>query len=136
MRKSALIAVQGIYWYWAQGNSPHKFVRNTTLRIQKVVARGSDYSIKGFWVGWCEVTGISALSGRLEIDSCIVVHKKSPLNKLLNKRPRISGKENNINKPLNITTQKNPLSKLLNKRSRISGKENNISKPLNNSPRE
>jgi hypothetical protein len=38
--------------------------------------------------------GVSGVFCRLEIDSCIVVHKKSPLNKLLNKGPRISGKEN------------------------------------------
>jgi hypothetical protein len=47
------------------------------------------------------VTGISAVFTHQKINSRIVLHKKSPLNKLLNKSPRISGKENNINKPLN-----------------------------------
>jgi hypothetical protein len=60
----------------------------------------------GFLGGLRKVAGMSALFTRREINSRIVVHKKSPLNKLLNKRPRISGKENNINKPLNNTTQK------------------------------
>jgi hypothetical protein len=63
---------QGVYWYWAQGNSPHKFMKNTTLRVQKVAARGgSAHSIKGFWVGWWEGAGLSAVFSRLDIDSCI-----------------------------------------------------------------
>jgi hypothetical protein len=45
------------------------------------------------------VTGMSAAFCRLKIGSRIVLHKKRPLNKLLNKRSRIAAQENNIANP-------------------------------------
>jgi hypothetical protein len=47
------------------------------------------------------VAGDPAVFSHQEIDSRIVLHKKRPLNKLLNKRSRIAAQENNISKPLN-----------------------------------
>jgi hypothetical protein len=45
------------------------------IRVPRVAARGSTYGIDGFWVWLVEVAGVSALSGRGEIGSCIYVHK-------------------------------------------------------------
>jgi hypothetical protein len=56
--------------YWWRSDNKHK--RGVNLQVYSW-----DLS---FGEGWCEVAGDSAVFHRLELDSCILVHKNRPVN--------------------------------------------------------